>query len=86
MQDIHGPLVRRSSTAAQSCSEASVAKLPLALREAAFVEAADIFVAMLSNDEAAMKLLRSLAMIWGVPFTAVDQYASLSKPGLAVRP
>jgi hypothetical protein len=62
--------------------QASVAAVPLAVREAAFVEAADCFGALLGRAEAGERLLRALAALWALPPEAVQRYTSLHKPAV----
>lgn len=49
---LHGTLLQRSLKSGRSAQyRASVAAVPVAVREAAFVEAADCFVALLGRAE-----------------------------------
>ena len=50
-QDVHGALLARLQAQAPGGGPDSVARLPVALREAAWVEAADCFTAMLPGQE-----------------------------------
>eukprot|EP00798_Chlamydomonas_sp_ICE-L_P024872 gene24872-10533_t len=62
--------------------------LPPALRQAAFVEAADCFVALLPNVEARCKLLFALAVLWHLPDpqAQVERVEILHKPSLVNEP
>lgn len=50
-QDVHGALLARLQAQALGGGPDSVARLPVALREAAWVEAGDCFTAMLPGQE-----------------------------------
>ena len=82
---LHGPLLQRTLKAVpRDQGPAAAAALPLALREAAFGEAADCFAALLGREQAADRLLRALAALWAVPAEAVLQYSTLAKPAVQV--
>ena len=59
-QDVHGALLARVQAQALGGGPDSVARLPVALREAAWVEAADCFTAMLPGQQARSEWLYSL--------------------------
>ncbi|KAK9809153.1 hypothetical protein WJX72_010301 [[Myrmecia] bisecta] len=85
MQSIHGLLLARALRGAQYESGDGVddpAALPLAVREAAFVESADVFAAMIAKREARVHLLAALAALWGLQFDHVQQHTDLQKPSL----
>jgi len=63
----------------------NVADIPIALREAAFVEAADCLCSGLSNHEVADKLLIALASLFAVPASTAEHYSQLAKPAVAVQ-
>ena len=66
-------------------SNKSVADIPIALREAAFTEAADCLAAGISNHEVGDKLLVALAAVWAVPPSTAEQYSQLAKPAAGVQ-
>ncbi|KAG7670517.1 hypothetical protein KSW81_003079 [Nannochloris sp. 'desiccata'] len=94
----HLPLIkrslnRRSGTIASAATDrlednttiTNVADIPIALREAAFVEAADCLCSGLSNHEVADKLLVALASLFAVPASTAEHYSQLAKPAIAVQ-
>ncbi len=50
LQAVHGPLLQASARA-QAADAADVTQLPVALREAAFLESADCYTAMVASPE-----------------------------------
>ncbi|GIL72553.1 hypothetical protein Vretifemale_2900, partial [Volvox reticuliferus] len=54
------------------------------VREAAFMEAADCFAALVARPEARIRLLKGLAALWCIPEGAVEQWEQLAKPQLSV--
>jgi midasin len=87
----HLPLIKRSLKISAAASDGSsgastsVADVPIALREAAFVEAADCLCSGLSNHEAADKLLIALASLFAVPASTAEHYSQLAKPAVAIQ-
>eukprot|EP00887_Chlorella_sp_A99_P000601 scaffold17.g601.t1 len=81
---VHSSLLQRSLKPAQAAEyRASVAAVPLAVRQAAFTEAADCFAALLSRREAAAWLLAALAALWALPpAEAVGRYVTTDKPAV----
>ncbi|KAL0049173.1 hypothetical protein WJX82_008148 [Trebouxia sp. C0006] len=83
MQGIHGQLLMRSLRRVQSVEYSlDASALPITVREAAFVEAADCFAALIAKPEARMSLLRALAAVWQVGEEQVQLYTALRKPSL----
>ncbi|KAL0028971.1 hypothetical protein WJX77_009058 [Trebouxia sp. C0004] len=83
MQGIHGQLLMRSLRGLQNAEYSlDASMLPIAVREAAFVEAADCFAALIAKPEARLSLLRALAAVWRVGEEQVQLYTALSKPSL----
>jgi midasin len=85
----HLPLIKRSlkisSAVGDGGSGQSIADIPIALREAAFVEAADCLCSGLSNHDVADKLLIALASLFAVPASTAEHYSQLAKPAVAVQ-
>ncbi|GAB4814206.1 hypothetical protein N2152v2_001252 [Parachlorella kessleri] len=80
---VHSTLLSRSLKASLEADyQASVAAVPLAVREAAFLEAADCFCALLGRAEVADRLLKALCTLWAVPSETLAQYTSLHKPAV----
>ena len=79
----HAPLLERSLKSCRTSEyQSDLASIPLAVREAAFVEAADVFCALLSSTAVYERMLHVLAALWGVPVASVQQHANLAKPAL----
>lgn len=78
LQAVHGPLLQRALRGS------NMAQLPLAVRQAAFTEAADCFAAMVASPEDARKLLNALALLWGLGADDVERLLSLAKPAVSV--
>jgi midasin len=93
----HSPLIKRSlrssnrsdsgliSDKENNTASITIADIPIALREAAFVEAADCLCSGLSNHEVADKLLIALASLFAVPASTAEHYSQLAKPTVAVQ-
>jgi midasin len=79
-----------AATAAAGSSAAArladLTRVDQALKHAAFVEAADLFAGLVAKPEAKLKLLSSLASLWGCagPADVALQYEELSKPNMDV--
>ena len=83
VQDIHGQLLLRSLRGLPDTEDRlDPAVLPITVREAAFVEAADCFAALVARPEARLSLLRALAAVWGVGEEQVQLHTALNKPSL----
>ncbi|KAL4440107.1 hypothetical protein ABPG75_003108 [Micractinium tetrahymenae] len=83
MGRLHAALLQRSLKPGRAAQyRASVAAVPVVVREVAFVEAADCFCALLGRAEAGERLLAALAALWAVPSEAVQQYVALHKPAV----
>lgn len=91
-QSLHSPLL--TSKATKKLAEAAKAVLhdpstappynlalvDIKVRDAAFVESADCFAALVAKPEARRKLLRALAVLWALPESHVDEIEALKKP------
>lgn len=81
MEGLHSSLLARSLKSSRAEEyRRSLSALPIAVREAAFMEAADCFCALLGRAEVATALLRALAELWALPPSGVEHYSSLNKP------
>lgn len=85
MIGLHMPLLSRSLRATGADYEATVADVPIALREVAFTEAADCLCAGISNHDVGDKLLVALAAVWAVPASTAEHYSQLAKPAAAIQ-
>ncbi|KAG2499138.1 hypothetical protein HYH03_002721 [Edaphochlamys debaryana] len=72
-----------SADGGPAASATDLGSLEPRLREAAFVEAADCFAALVAKPEARGKLLKALAALWCAPPVAPEQWESLAKPQLS---
>ncbi|KAL3144110.1 hypothetical protein ABBQ32_003901 [Trebouxia sp. C0010 RCD-2024] len=85
MQGSHGQLTRHSlSSLLEGGPTLDAATLPLPVRQAAFVEAADCFAALIAKPEAHLSLVRALAALWGLIEDQVQQYSVLNKPSMHI--
>lgn len=80
MASVHGPLLKRALRGSAAEGSKEVTAIPIAVREAGFVEAADVLCAAISKHEMADKLLAALAAVWAVPTSIAEQYCQLAKP------
>lgn len=84
-QTLHANLVntRAVQQLASQLPHVDLAALDPDLRQAAFVESADLFAAMVPKPEARAKLLLAMAALWGVPpADAAERYERLARPAL----
>ncbi|KXZ56433.1 hypothetical protein GPECTOR_1g386 [Gonium pectorale] len=79
-----GTATPAASVAAVDQPPPDLASLDPRIREAAFVEAADCFAALVARPEARMKLLKALAALWCAPAGSPEQWEQLAKPQLSV--
>jgi midasin len=95
MAATHGALLalRPAAAASSSTNDLAVAasadyvmdasQIGVHLREAAFTEAADLFVGQVAAAGAKMRLLGALCALWALPEAAAQQYEELDKPHVA---
>ena len=76
-QAVHGPLLQRALRGE------NMTQLPIAVRQAAFCEAADCFAGMVPSQEAARKLLNALALLWDLGTDDVERLLALNKPAVS---
>jgi len=85
MATVHGPLLGRALRGAAAEYQNELAAVPIAVREASFIEAADVLCSAVNRHELADKLLAALAALWAVPTSAAEQYSQLSKPTVSLQ-
>lgn len=84
MVSLHSALLLRALPAGGR--EVAIEALPIAVREAAFVEAADCFCGLVSRADLHRRLLTAIAALWGVPSASVEQHRLLAKPTVQMGP